>query len=207
MLVFMDEAGDSGFKFDKNSSAWLVISLVKFDDNDEADAADTRIHLLRREMSLPKNYEFHFNSCNRKIKETFFKALFPYNFFYIGIIINKQKLWGEGFKHKESFYKYISSLIFQNARPYLKQAKVIIDGCGSRDFKQSLKTYLRKKSNMTANEIKKFVMQDSHKNNLLQLADMVAGAIYRNCNKNKGDHGIYIKYIEHKKLNIQILPR
>jgi hypothetical protein len=53
MLVFIDEAGDTGRKIEKGSSKLFVISLVMFDDYEEASARDQRINLLRRELKLP----------------------------------------------------------------------------------------------------------------------------------------------------------
>jgi hypothetical protein len=37
MLVFIDDSGCAGFKFDKGSSRFFVISAVIFDDNLEAE--------------------------------------------------------------------------------------------------------------------------------------------------------------------------
>ena len=60
MLVFIDESGDSGLKIEKGSSRYFTVSLVMFEDNDEALACDQRIKLLKKELGLPENYEFHF---------------------------------------------------------------------------------------------------------------------------------------------------
>lgn len=92
--------------------------------------------MLRRELGLNERFEFHFNSMNRKFREAFLTALAPYNFFYFGIIIDKAKLTGEGFRQKESFFKYTCGLVFENAKPYLTNATVVIDGSGSRDFQK-----------------------------------------------------------------------
>jgi hypothetical protein len=53
-------------------------------------------------------------------------------------VINKAKLYGEGFRVADSFYKYTCSLVFETAKPYLRDAIVVIDGSGSRRFKQEL---------------------------------------------------------------------
>jgi len=65
MLVFVDEAGDPGLKLEQGSSPYFVVALVIFADNDEAEAADARITLLRREMRLDPRFEFRFNKCRR----------------------------------------------------------------------------------------------------------------------------------------------
>jgi len=60
MLVFVDKAGDTGFKLSEGSSQFFVITLVIFDQDDDAVACDQRIALLRRELGFAGNFEFHF---------------------------------------------------------------------------------------------------------------------------------------------------
>ncbi|MBD3338866.1 MAG: DUF3800 domain-containing protein [Candidatus Lokiarchaeota archaeon] len=48
MLVFVDESGDSGLKINKGSSKFFIVTLVLFEEDDEANAADQRIDLLRK---------------------------------------------------------------------------------------------------------------------------------------------------------------
>jgi hypothetical protein len=203
MLVFIDESGDPGLKLGRGSSPFFCVALVMFEENEEAEAADRAIVDLRSRLRLHEDYEFHFNSCNREIRESFLMAAASYNFFYHGIIINKAKLTGPGFRVKESFYKYTCALVFENAKPRLSDATVIIDGSGSRDFRKQLATYLRRK---TGRLIKKVKVQNSRRNNLLQLADMVAGAINRSFGC-KADRGAYRQLISHRELRVQFWPR
>lgn len=206
MLVFIDESGDTGLKIDKGSSRYFVIALVSFEENDEALACDQRIGLLKRELKLPEEFEFKFSKLRKDQRIKFFEAVMPYSFFYFGIVINKDpdKLYGDGFKIKESFYKYACSLVFENAKPYLKDASIIIDGSGSRQFKKEFKTYLRRKIGTSI--IKKVKIQSSHANNLIQLADMVAGAIHRSLTK-KDDKDVYRKIISSKEIYVQVWPK
>lgn len=204
MLVFIDESGDTGLKFNKGSSKYFVITLTTFEDNEEALGCDQRIELLKKELKMPEGFEFKFNRLRKNQRIKFFEAVLPYSFFYFGIVINKSKLYGEGFKIKESFYKYTCSLVFENAKPRLKDSVIVIDGSGSREFKRQLKTYLRKK--VGSGIIKKVKIQSSHSNNLLQLADMIAGAVHRSFT-NKGDKEIYRKIIGTKEIDVQFWPK
>lgn len=204
MLVFIDESGDTGRKLDKGSSKYFVVALVVFEDNDEAINCDQRISLLKKEMQMPEGAEFKFGKLRREQREAFFNAVLPYSFFYFGIVINKDpsKLYGEGFRIKESFYKYACGLVFENAKPFLKDATVVIDGSGSREFKRQFQSYLKKKVGPLIRKVK---MQSSHSNNLIQLADMVAGAINRNLGK-KGDRDVYRPLIKSREIRVQIWP-
>ena len=207
MLVFIDESGDSGLKLEQGSSRYFTVGLVIFEDADEALSCDQRIQLLKKEIGWDDNSEFHFSRNSKRIRNTFLSAVAPYNFFYYGIAINKDKdkLWGEGFKNKESFYKYACGLVFENAKEKLHKSIIVIDESGSLDFKRKLVKYLRKKINSGA--IKKVKMQHSDKNNLLQLADYVSGVINRSIRNDKKKQDDYRKIIAHREMYVQIWPK
>ncbi len=210
MLVFIDESGDTGRKIDKGSSKFFVVSLVLFEDNDEALACDQRIELLKRELTKVTPFEFHFQDNSERIRQAFLKSVIPYSFTYFSVVIDKdpRKLFGEGFDVKESFYKYACSMVFTNAKPYLDNATVILDKSGSPTFQKSLKKYLNTKTNSEGGRkiIKKLKQQNSHSNNLLQLADYVSGVINRKF-QNKKKWQSYYKFLSPKEMWVQKWPK
>lgn len=207
MLVFIDESGDSGLKLDSGSSKYFTITLLVFEEHDEANACDSRIQLLKRELGYESNFEFHFKSNSDKVRNKFIEAVMPYSFFYYGICINKEKLYGDGFKNKESFYKYVCGLVFENAKDKLHEAIVIFDRIGGYTFHSQFSKYLKNKVNKNSNVIKSIKMQDSHKNNLLQLVDYVASIVNRSITSSKHDAQDYRKLISRREINVQIWPK
>lgn len=208
MLVFVDESGDPGLKLDGGSTAYFIVTIVVFEDHDEAQAADQRITLLRRELDLSEKFEFHFSKCHQELRERFLAAVVPYDFLYLGIVINKALLYGPGFQYRESFYKYVCGLVFENAKPYLDEAIVIFDGSGSKDFRRQLERYLKRRINTTgsARRIRKVKIQESRRNNLIQLADMICGALARSFKPEKADSKLYRKIISLRELHVQVWP-
>lgn len=209
MLVFIDESGDPGMKLAGGSSPHFIVTLLAFEDNDEALAADQRIGLLKRELRFPDHFEFHFNQLRPDYREAFLKAVSPYDWFYFSIVINKEKLTGKGFQFPDSFYKYTCSLVFENAKQYLNEATVVIDGSGSRQFRRELSSYLRKRVNDPkegARYIHQVKLQDSQKNHLLQMADMVCGAVARSF-KEKKDSQVYRQLVSHREMYVQLWPK
>ncbi len=210
MLVFIDESGDAGLKLDQGSSDYFVVSLVVFEDHEEAEACDKRINLLRREIGWDARSEFHFRRNSDRVREAFLAAVQPYSFFYYGIAINKDpaRLYGEGFKNKESFYKYACRLVFENAKDKLDDATIVIDRSGSNEFRNQLAKYLRRHMNSPKNRlVRKIKMQDSKGNNLLQLADYVADVINRSVLKKKNDADKFRRIIAHREIYVQVWPR
>lgn len=209
MLVFIDESGDPGMKLASSSSRYFTVTLLAFEDHDEALAADQRIGLLKRELRFPGHFEFHFNKLRPDYREAFLKAVSPYEWFYFSIVLNKEKLSGKGFQFPDSFYKYTCSLVFENAKPYLNEAIVVIDGSGSRQFRRQLAAYLRKRVNAQHQEhrlLRKIKLQDSQKNHLLQMADMVCGAVARSFTE-KEDAQLYRRLISHREMYVQFWPK
>lgn len=208
MLVFIDESGDPGLKGREGSSKLFTVSLVVFEENEDAIACDKRIELLRYELNWKKRNEFHFKNNSDKIRETFLRAVSPYNFFYYGIVMNKKHFQGDEFKDKKSFYKYSCSLVFENAKEKLNNATIFIDESGNMEFKSQLQKYLKDKMNKNNKKlIKKIKMQRSEGNNLLQLADYIAGVINRSVLGKKKNSNFFRKLISHREIFVQTWPK
>jgi hypothetical protein len=207
MLVFVDESGDSGMKQKDGSSALFVISAVIFEENEGAEACDTKISHLRNDCFGHRACEFHFTKCCDAYREKFLQGVAGQDFFYLCFVLNKAKLYGPGFAYKDSFYKYTAKLLFENAKPYLREARVIIDRSGNREFRTQLQSYLKKKINTERQVISRVKTEDSESNNLLQLADMVCGAVARSYKAPDEKGTRFRKLIAHRELNVQMWPR
>ena len=145
MLVFVDESGDAGMKVAQGASKFFVVTAVLFEDRDEANQCDERINLIRTELGLSEHFEFHFNKCSQSIRRAFLEAMAPYSFFYLAVVVNKTKLHSPAIAIKESLIKYSTRLVFENAKPYLRDAIVVVDASGSKDFRNQLSRYLKKR--------------------------------------------------------------
>ncbi len=208
MLAFIDESGDPGRKIDRGSSAFFTVAMVTFEEKEVAAACDERINLLRFELGLRKDYEFHFYSNSRKVRLAFLEAVLPYEFFYHAFALNKDpaRLYGQGFNFKGPLYKYVCGLVFENAKPYLADATVVIDKSGDREFRNQLAAYLRRKMKETGtNPIHKIKMEESRTNNLLQLADYVAGVTNRYVSK-RSDAPMYRRLMAAREFQLRIWP-
>lgn len=211
MLAFVDESGDAGRKIAKGSSPYFVVALVTFQDDNEALTCDERIGLLRGELGLPTAYEFHFAKNSKKVRQAFLSAVNPFPFFYHVFALNKnpERLYGPGFENKDSLYKYAVRLTFENAKPFLDNAIVVIDENGDAKFRDELATYLRKRVKDPDGRrlIRKVKLQRSSGNNLLQLADYVVGVASRFITTRTDGIELRRRFLAAHEMSLQVWPK
>lgn len=182
MLILIDESGCPGFKLTKGSTPYFVVAMVIFKEFPEAEKTSNLIAELR--TTLRAHPEFKFNKTRPVIKDAFFEALTPFNFKVRALVVNKSQIYSSHLRDKkESFYNYFIQMLMQYDDSILNNASIKIDGSGDKEFKNALTAYLRKQ--LGQNKIKKFQFCDSKKDNLIQLADMAAGAIARSYNPDR----------------------
>ena len=93
-------------------------------------------------------------------------------------MVNKIVIYDEQLRNnKSSFYNYFLKTLIKNDDGILRNASVKIDGSGDAVFRRALQSYLRQELN--PGQLRKLAFIDSKRDNLIQLADMVVGAIAR----------------------------
>ena len=190
------------------SSHLFVVTAILIEENEDAEDCDNRIATLKQELRLNEKFEFHFNGCSDSFRRRFLETVAACDFFYYSIVLNKARLWGPGFKNKESFYKYAAGLVFENAKAHLVEATVVLDEYGNRDFKSELSKYLRRRMNDgKVDLIKKVRMEPSHSNNLLQLADMICGAVNRSFDTSRKHRMDFRRIVNARELKVRVWPR
>jgi hypothetical protein len=195
-LVFIDDSGDPGFKLDRGSSSHFVIACVIFDDKLDAEEVALIMKKYRRELGWPEEREFKFNKTKKSIVEELLKRVSKSNFRIRAICIDKSKIFSPSLKNNvDSFYNYaIKEVLSKTTR--LSEADIRLDGHSGREYKNSAATYLRREVNSSSKKISKLRFVDSNTNNLIQLADLVAGSILRSQQDKKSDNKTYIKILK-----------
>lgn len=198
MLVFIDDSGGPGFKFEKGSTEIFVITCIIFSDDLEAERVGVSIKELKRSLKFPDDVEFKFNKSSRKVREAFLNSIKNFDFKIRSIVINKRLIKSDKLKNdRNSFYSYAIKSLLQNSGGSILDAKVRIDGSGDRTFRKSFLTYLRKQLNTKQRKIMKNCKLVNSKNNvLIQMVDVISGSIKRSYDKSKTDSKIYKNIIK-----------
>lgn len=111
-------------------------------------------------------------------RDGFFAAIQPCSFAVRALVVDKARIYSDNLREdKERFYNYFVKLLLEHDNRVLEGARIKIDGSGDREFKQELERYLRQQCQV--GKIASVKFSESHRDNLIQLADMAAGAIAR----------------------------
>lgn len=195
MLVFIDDSGDPGFKLGRGSSQFFVIACAVFEDNLDAEETALLMKRYRRDLRWPDEREFKFNKTRKDFVKELLSRVSGCNFKIRAIAIDKSKIYSHELKNKQdSFYNYAIKEVLSKSS-LLKDADIRLDGHSGREYKKSTITYLRREVNKRSKKIAKVRFVDSRTNNLIQLADLVAGSIHRKYQTDKTDHKDYLEIV------------
>lgn len=196
MLILIDESGDTGFK--ATSSRYFILTMVCFDgpdDDGRYGEAERTARVIKDVMATTRHKpEFHFTDCSQKVRRSFFHSLKEQNctFSIYALVVDKGRVTGDTLRLSSSkFYNFfLKQLLSQSS---VQGATIKIDGQKSKSFRRALQSYLR---NESPDMIKKLRFNDSKTDVLIQLADMMCGAIsYRYNQSGKLAPDIYMAMI------------
>lgn len=153
--------------------------------------------------------ELHFCNKSNLIRDKFFNYIKNSNFSVKAICVNKQELHSEYLiDNPNKLYNYLLKMLLDSLKVE-SEIKIILDGKGNKTLEKQLKHYLKENSKLN---VKKIKIQDSKKDVLLQLADMIASSIGHSYNKKEKTNANRWKNIISHKIKTygilgNILPR
>lgn len=183
-LIFIDDSGDPGFK--KVSSDNLVMAAVVFDGPDVVQNLNSKIQEYRKSRHWRDDYEFKFRKVRKDIIAELLNLAREYDFQIYAVHIDKKLLKAMPTPAMQNkLYNWTVKELLKIIP--MQNAKVKIDGyAGKKSILHSI-AYLRQEINPKHTKQIDIKYADSKKNNLIQLADAVAGAINRHFQPEKAE--------------------
>jgi hypothetical protein len=166
-------------KFDSGSSRFLIMSACVFRETDHIKAVADAIESCR--ATHRHSREFKYNRTKARIADDFFASLQGHPFSVRAICIDKAKIYSNTLStHPNGLKNYAIMQLLTHTYGQVKGAKLFVDGQDLQAFGMSGTDYFQKSVNQRCpGTISQVQFADSATNSLVQLADMVAGAVHR----------------------------
>lgn len=174
MLVYIDDSGDAGFKFDSGSSSHLVMAAVVFKDLSQMSVLKDAFEHCRSETG--HKTEFKFAKTKDRTKDSFFESISDVEFKARVLVIRKELIWARKYRQNASMLKNLAiHQLLDHGFGTIHDAKVFIDGQDTKAFGIPDSHYVM--NSVTPGTIREVKFADSKSTIGVQLADMVAGAV------------------------------
>jgi hypothetical protein len=194
--IFIDDSGDPGFKFRQGSSRYFVIACVIFENNVDVEYTSASLKVYKHELGWHSRREFKFHKTNYEQRIAFLKYIEQFNFKIRAVVVDKEKLNMPDTKH-DNFYRHVIREVLSRYAE-MKNANIYLDGGGGKNYRKRSAGYLRQELNKVSHKMSNFKFVDSKTDNLIQIADMVAGSIRRQYDISKTDSEAYFEIIRAK---------
>jgi hypothetical protein len=195
MLTFTfagDEAGDVSFSFEKGASRFFVVAVVA---TQTPDGLRALLANVRQNAHLPKEFDFHFSRlASTKLRHLVFSTLRDAEFEAWAIVVDKTTL-PDPFRVMagiDLYLYFVSELICQLPIEQRTGGALILDEYGSpKQTRDELRRIM--KTRQITHGFRRILVRHSHSESLIQVADLVAGAVLRRDARKDSEMFDYIK--------------
>jgi len=192
--LFIDDSGDAGLS--TSNTDYLIFAAVIVVDEDSKDVLEEAINSFRRSLGWNELDEFKFAKTNKNTLAELINSIKAFEFKAYVVVFDKREVdLSYTVKENISIYEYVLKELL--IRVGKNNQFITIDGTTGKKYEKETRTYLRQalRENGIMNTNIRFV--DSRKEPLVQLADIIAGAIA--CSyKDKPDAKRFLKMLEGK---------
>jgi len=196
--VFVDEAGDLGFT--PRSSRTFVVAYVIIDSPERARVSMRRLKRSLRKKSSRLN-EFKHSNDSPKVRKEVLRTISSIPMSAGAVVIDNNYVKKELRDKKEVLYNFLvsdkiaSSLLSSGA----SRAVLILDRCMSKEARDHFNDYFAKKMAWKENELNRScrIVEIRHTHSYadpnIQIADYIAGALFRKFERGIDDEYVLIK--------------
>ena len=175
VIAFADEFGNNSFDFENQGSHFIIASVIM--NQDELPEIQEQLESIRKKYFQTGEIKSSKVKYNHKRRILILKELQSINFSVYAVVIDKRKLFGEGFKFKQSFYKFLNGILYKELYRTFPQLELKVDEYGGNDFMRSFKKYVEINHIRNLLTGSQFNIKKSHNDLGVQLADFMAGTL------------------------------
>lgn len=210
IYAFTDEAGNNSLKMDEVdvSSHFIVTSIIV--EENKLDEVRHAVEEVRKKYFQTGEMKSSSIGKNYKRRNTILQQLMKIDFQIFAVVLDKRLLDPEsGLKYKKSFYKFINNLVHKELRASFPILTVCADEIGGNEYMNSFCRYVRQHEEYPdLFHNRDFYFQNSKRDVLVQLADLISGTLLYTYDKHKSkDAPNFIQILNRKIIRIENYPK
>jgi len=200
-VIYLDESGNADVTH--HNPPVFVVGAVVLESSKDLGGLDHRFRSAFTAIKRPEQHELRTAGLSVAKHGRVLRELSLLDYQWAAACFDKRKLTSGGFADPKTFYRYAFQFLIGDLLTIAWQADLVIDENSTQEFQTQLESYLRRQnSGLPVNRLGTITFSSSAKERLVQLADLVAGAVRRST---EGET-IPLKEIEHKMINLQFWP-
>lgn len=207
IAAFADEYGNNSFEFETQGTHFIVASIIL--NTDKQAEVEAQAELIRKKFFQTGEIKSLKVKDNDKRRILVLNELVKLDFKIYAVVVDKRELYGEGFKYKKSFYKFLNGLVYNELFKTFPQLYLTVDEHGRNDFMLSFKKYVEKNHMPDLFSGSQFGFKGSPNSVLIQVADFIAGTLGRCYDeiKKSPESKTFLEILQPQTTNIKFFPK
>ena len=196
--IFLDESGDLGFKKNKRSSRFFVVTIIFSEDKRPLEKIARRVH-----KGLAKKYKkigtLHAHREEPNIRRKVLRQLHEIDCSILAIVLDKNKVFTKMEDEKVVLYNYITNILlgnFFNKKP-IPTNRIVSLIASQREtnkfFNKNFQDYVRQQAKMKHGTVINVTIATPEQEFALQIVDFASWAIFRKYESNDDSYFNIIK--------------
>jgi hypothetical protein len=200
-VIYLDESGNPNVA-DLNPPV-LVIGAVVIESRQDLAARDQRFRNAHALIKRPATHELRTVGLSADNHAKVLHELSLLDYQWAAACFDKARLAQSDFMSPAAFYRYAFQFLIGDLLTIAWRADLVIDEHSTPAFQAQLEGYLRRQnSGLPVNRLGSVTFSSSSSQRLIQLADLIAGAVRRSVEGERRP----LREIEHKMINLEFWP-
>ena len=200
-VIYLDESGTPDIQ--NLAPAVFVVGAVVIESRQDLAGIEQRFRNAFATIKRPEDHELRTAGLSEAKHARVLRELSLLEYQWAAACFDKTKLDSPGFADPKTFYRYAFQFLIGDLLTVAWQADLVIDENSTPEFQVELEAYLRRQnSGLPIGRLQSVKFSQSSKDRLVQLADLVAGAVRRSVE----GHSVPLREIEHQMISLQFWP-
>ena len=185
--AYVDEFGAFGYNFENEGcSTHFIIAAIIVDENDIVKIKQS-VEIIRNKYYPNGEIKSSRIGKNHRKRISIINELKVLPFKIFAFVCDKRKIFEQsGLRYKQTFYKFINNLAYQELRTSFSNLVISADEVGENEYLKSFAKYIREREvPLSLFDKSLFRFENSKDNLIIQVADVVAGSLAYNYDEHK----------------------